>query len=124
MNKKEMDIIIKGTITQESLAFLKTEAQKQGTVCNNIDEVIVKGIPVKEFLMLYKNYLDSQKRKSDIKPYLKQIEQINVWEKEAHPETFDDLIKVLTETIDTVERKIEILFLVLDVLKTIQRKND
>lgn len=124
MNKKEMDIIIKGTIIQESLAFLKSEAQKQGTACNNIDEVIVKGIPVKEFLMLYKKYLDSQKRKSDIKPYLKQIEQIKVLEKEAHPETFDDLIKVLTDTIEIVERKIEFFFLVLEVLEKIQSKND
>lgn len=124
MIKKEIEIIVKGAITQECLAFLKSEAHKQGSLCKNMDEVIAKGIPVKDFLMLYKNHLDDLKKKSDIKSYLKQIEQIKVWEKENHPETIDDFIIFLTETIDVIERKINILSSVLDVFNNSQNRND
>lgn len=115
MNKKELDIIIKGAITQECLEFLKSEAQKQRTICNNIDEVMVKGIPVKDYLEICKKYLDKHMEKS-LEPYIKRIEPIKVWETKNVPETISDHIKLINEIIENIEREIAYLSSVLEVL--------
>lgn len=114
MNKKEIEIIIKGAITQECLSFLKSESQNKGFVRRNIDETIVEGLPIKECLNIYKNYLASQKLSNNLDKYIKRIEPIKLWEKNDVPKTVDEYIDYLIVLIDNIERKLDYISSALD----------
>ncbi len=124
MNKGEIEIIIKGVISPECMTLLKYEAQKQMSEYENIEKTITSGIPIKEYIKIYKNYLNNQKDKNNLDKYIKQIEPIKLWEMDTNPKTINEYIEFLNKIIDNIEKEISYLSSVLDVLSNPHNKND
>ena len=124
MNKGEIEIIIKGVISPECITLLKSEAQKQISEYENIEKTIINGIPIKEYIKIYKNYLNNQKDKNNLDKYIKQIEPIKLWEMDTNPKTINEYIEFLNKIIDNIEKEISYLSSVLDVLSNPHNKND